>query len=890
MTGERRPYRRVPEVPRKAGDAAREVDRELEFHLEMRTRELEERGLSREAARAEARRRFGDVEAARRRLRSDATRAIRRAGARQGLAEVVRDITYAARGLRANPGYAAIAIGTLALGIGATTAIFSVVNAVLLRPLPYAEPDRLVSVWEVTPEGEDHNVVSPGNYFDWREGARSFGALGAYSYAFTAGVSGGDRPAQVRVAQATPSLLSVLGVGAAVGRVFVEDDAIAGTELVGLLSHGFWQRRFGGDSAAVGQVLTISEQPVRIAGVLPADFRFYEPGIDVMLPLRFDAEARQERRSHRLLVLGRLAAYTDIERAQAELSSVAAGIAERHPEYMEGWDVHVVGYRADLVRGVRASVLVLMSAVALVLLIACANVANLLLARAVSRRREMAVRAALGAGRARLLRQVLTESALLAAIGGVMAVLAVVATLRLLVGFGPPDVPLLENTRVDGGVLLFAGGASLLCTLLFGVLPAAQTAAADLLRPLRDGQGAGGRNPLRTRSVLLVLEVAFSVMLMVGSGLLIRSLVRLHDEDVGFNADLLIAVSLDLPYSRYPARAQQREFYGTLLARVEAIPGVLALAGTTEPPVVGFNNTFSFEIEGRPRPGPNPRQEPASLRPVTSDYFRRVGIPLVAGRAFTARDRADAPPVALINRTMADRLWPRGDAVGSRIRRGEDQPWIEVVGIVGDTRHFGLERPVEPAWYIPYDQAPWDWMSWMTLLVRSDRAEPLALAGAIEQAVWAVDPELPIGRIGLVDEYYAEALARRRFVTFLLGGFAALALLLGGVGLYGVLSYSVARRTREFGVRIALGASPVSVAAGVVREGLVLTSMGLLVGSAAALALSRFLRHLLWGVSPADPVTIASVAVVLLGAAAAACWVPARRATRANPIIALRAG
>ncbi|HUF13155.1 MAG TPA: ABC transporter permease, partial [Longimicrobiales bacterium] len=402
------------------------------------------------------------------------------------------------------------------------------------------------------------------------------------------------------------------------------------------------------------------------------------------------------------------------------------------------------------------------------------------------------------------------------------------------------------------------------------------------------GATSGGRT-LRVRSALLVAEVALSVMLMVGSGLLIRSLIQVQAQSPGFDEENLIAVSLDLPYSKYDGRVPQRAFYTALLDRVRQIPRVIAAVGTTEPPVIGFDNTFSFEIEGRPRPGPNPRQEPATLMPVTPGYFDALDIPLLAGRTFTERDRSDAPPVAMVNRTMAERLWPSGDAVGARVRRDEDQPWIEIVGVVGDTRHHGLEEPVRPAWYFPYEQAPWGWMSWMTLLVRTAGPDPLSHTRALEEAVWSLDRDLPIHRIGLIEDFYADTLARRRFITVLLGGFAALALVLGSIGLYGVLSYSVAGRTREFGVRLALGEAPRSVAAGVLRNGIGLTALGLLLGTAAALALSRFLRSMLWGVAPADPVTLAAVAGVLLCAAALACWLPARRATRADPILALRA-
>lgn len=868
-----------------------ELEAEIRFHLDSRIAELTAEGLERSEAEERAVEEFGDLGRAKRALRELSARTERRVRRREWRSEIIQDVRYGWRKLWAQPGFAVVAILTLALGIGANTAIFSVVHAVLLRPLPYAEPDRLVQIWEVSPDGDDHNVVSSGNYLDWRERATSFEELGAYGWTFGVGLIGDDgEPVHVVGTTMTPSVFRMLGVEALYGRTFTPEEGIRGGGSVVLLSHALWQQRFGGDPEVVSRTLTLEETPYTIVGVLPPEFDFPSPNVAFWLPRQFGEEDRSVRRSHQWRVIGRLRRDATRERAQAELDAVAANLAEEYPEYMEGWGVSVLPFRADLVGSVRPLLLVLLGVVVVVLLIACANLANLLLARAMAREREVAIRGALGAGRGRLVRQFLTESLLVAVLGGGLGVAAIVVGLDALIALAPADIPLLDDTRVDPVVLGYAAGATLLATLLFGLLPALRLTRADLQSSLRaSDERAGGVRHARLRSGLLVAEVALSVVLLVGAGLLVRSFMRLQAVDLGFNPDNLLTVMLDVPRSRYPETPEQVDFYRRLLERVEALPGVLGAAGTAEPPVIGYNNTFSFAIEGRPSGDADGREDPVPLRAVTPGYFRTMGIPVRRGRVIDERDRPDAPEVVVINAALARRHWPAEDPIGQRISfQGPEGPqWWEVVGVVGDTRHFGADRPGVPALYIPQVQKPWGWMSWLTIVARTER-DPMASAAGFRRALGELDARMPIERLTTMNAIYGESEARKRFAAALLGGFAVLALVLGTVGVYGVLSYSVAQRTRDIGVRIALGARRSHVAARIVRQGIALAGIGVVVGIAAALVLSRFLESLVFGITTTDPVTFVGVPILLLIVASLAAYAPARRATRIDPMRALR--
>jgi predicted permease len=870
-------------------DSRTEAEEEIGFHLEMRRRDYAARGMDEEKARTAAEAQFGDVAGVRQELErmGESDRRVRRW--RRWTGEFRQDVRQGARVMRRSPFAFLIVVLTLALGIGATTAMFSVVHGVLLRPLPYAAADALVRVWEVTPRGEDHNVVSAGNYEDWRTRARSFRALGAHRLPYGVALTGDGEPEQVLVSDLTPSVLEALGTSAQVGRVFTAEDAHTDARVV-LLSHGAWQRRFGGSPGALGRALTLNEIPHTIVGVMPAEFDF-APAAELFRPVRATEIDPNERRSHNWLVIGRLAEGVTVAAAQAEMRELAAAIARDHPEHMTGWSVNVTPLHGDMVSEVRPLLLVLLGGVVLVLLVACGNVANLLLARALTRTQEMSVRAALGAGRSRLLRQVLAESLLLALAGGVAGVILARVFLDVFVSLAPGDIPRLDAVALDGTTLLFAAGAALVSTLLAGMLPALRLARSDLQSTLRASDvRAGGVAHGRLRSTLLVGEVTLSLILLAGAGLLVRSSMQLSRIDYGYDTSELAAVMLDLPRARYATTEAHREFYARLIEQVRTVPGVLDVSGTSEPPAVGYEMTFSFAIEGRPSTNASGREDPQSLHVVANDYFRTMRIPLVSGRAFDERDRSDAPAVIIINQALARRHWPGEDPVGRRISfAGSSGPWLEIVGVAGDTRMRAADQPPVPAMYLPHAQKTWTWMSWLSLMIRPQPGvRPESLRDGVAGSLARLDSELPIQRFVPVDTLYGESLARRRFAMLMMVAFAGAATLLGIIGMYGVLAYMVAQRRRDIGIRIALGASSASVVGGVVRHALVLAGIGIVLGGAGALALTRLLRGLLYEVSPTDPWTLFGVALLVAFIAALAAWIPARRAARVSAVSVMR--
>ena len=810
------------------------------------------------------------------------------------LTELRQDVRYGARLLVRSPGFTLVAAVTLMLAIGATTAIFSVVRAVLLKPLPYPEPDRIVFVWEVSPRGETRNVVSPGNVHDWRERADVFEALGATTSLIDVAVTGGDEPIKIESASMTPSMLKVLGMPVAMGRGFSDEDGAENAPPLALLAHGFWQRRFGGDPGAVGRTIRINDRPVTIAGVLPPAFAFPSPEVDVITNLRFDAGDRDERRSHNFTVLARLKPGISPDAADAAMDAIAAGLAREHPQHMTGWSVNVVRAHDDAVRHVRPLLLVLTAVVAVVLLIGCANLANLQLVRASRRYQELAVRAAIGAGRGRMFRQLLAESTLLVLAGGIAGVGLAAASLRVIVASAPGDIPFMDRVTFDAGVLAVAAAVTIACALLVGLAPALRVARADLRPILQAARMRTDRSQQRLRYGLVVAQVALSLVLVVGAGLFVRSFWNLSQVEHGFDPQGVLTVALDLPRARYQDQASQLTFYEQLLERLNAVPGVAAAGGTT-----GFlgpggglaGMTFSYAIEGRPSSNPSGREDPVPLQGVTRGYFETMRIPVVGGRGFTDADRGDAPRVVLINQALARRYWPEGGAVGARINfRPGQMPWREIVGVVADTRDAGRAVDAAPTIYVPFTQREenWGWMSWQTLVVRAAAGNALDLVPDVRTAVRAVDSNLPLLEVSTVERELAETEGRRRMAAGLLGAFAILALVLGTVGVYGVMSFTVAEQRQEIGIRLALGARPASVAAGVVRRGLFFAGSGALVGLGVAAATTRALESLLYEVPAIDPATFVSMAVLLLIVAAAAAWFPARRAMRVDPISALR--
>lgn len=807
------------------------------------------------------------------------------------LTEFADDLRYGARLLRRQPGFTTVALLTLALAIGATTAVFSVARGVLLRPLPYPSPQEIVLVWEVNPDGTERNVVSAGNYLDWRDRARSFSAIGAMSHTFDVALVGSGDPQKLTVARITPAVLDVLRVRPALGRAFEAADGLENAPNLALLSHRFWRDRFGADPGIAGRVLTIDGVSIEVAGVMPDGFDFPSPEVDALYNMRLSEAHRDERRSHNFLVIARLAEDVGLGQANAEMQAIAARIAGEHPADMQGWGVNVVGLHGDTVRAVRPLILALGGVVVAVLLIACANLANLQLARAARRGHEIAVRAAIGANRARVFRQMLTETLLLAAAGGALGLAVAAGAVRALVAAAPPGIPYLERIGLDGAVLAAAAAVTLFTAVAMGLAPALRAGRTDLRGALQATRIRPDRAQQRLRQALVVAQVSLALVLLVGAGLFMRSFSALNRVDPGFDPSGVLTVSIDLPRARYGDQAAQRQFYQQVIERLSANPRVERAAGTTAVPGTGASMTFSFAIEGRPPSNPNGRETAVPLQGVTGDYFAAMRIPIVAGRAFDDRDHPDAAPKIIINEALARRHWPDGNAVGSRINfRPGQMPWAEIVGVAGDTRDEGLAAEAPPTIYVPFAQraANWGWMTWQTLVVRARDDAAESLVPDVRNAIWAVDPNLPLLDVATVEDRLAENEARRRLAGVLVGTFAMIALLLGTIGIHGVMSYSVAEQRQEIGVRIALGAVPRAVARRVVARGTALAAGGIAIGLAAAALLTRGLETLLYGVTPLDTPTYAATSLLLLGVAALAAWLPARRASRIDPIVVLR--
>jgi len=869
-------------------DPRSESDAELDFHLEMRARDYMRQGMDEREAWAAARARLGDVDSLRREMGDLAVRRSRSEHRREWLSDLRQDLRYGLRTLLRAPAFAGMSVLTLALGIGATTAIFSLVWAVLLAPLPYVAPDRLVRLWETTPRGGERNVVSGGNVSDWQERARSFTVLGAHTAPSWATLTGLGDAARVSVTDVQPQALAALSVAPILGRSFGDRDAIEGD--VVLVSHAFWQSRLGEDGAAVGRRVVINDLPYTVVGVMPPGFTFPGDAVDFWRPLTDARVDPTNRTSHNYQVVARLSDGATVESANTEMVGLAAQIAMEHPAEMTGWSARVVPLHGDLVREVRALFWLLLGGVGAVLLITCANIANLLLARAVDRQREMALRGALGAGRGRLLRQLLTESVLLTVLGGGGALVLAPMFLDGLVAAAPVDVPLLDRAVIDGRMLAFAAAAALSCALLFGLAPALRLARVDLERTLRSGRDASPGGHMRLRGGLLVGQVAMSVMLLVGAGLFVRSFRVLQDTDLGFEPDGLMLMYVDLPQARYPSTTEQTAAYDEILRRAAAIPGAASVAGSSQPPGSGGGMTFSFAIEGRVASNPTGREDDETLHAVTPGYFETVGLDMVSGRPFDEGDGADGTPVVILNERLARKHFPDGDAVGHRIAfRVGETPWLEIVGVVEDARMESPDVAPRAAIFVPFAQKGWPWLTWMTVVARSGPGvTPTALADPLRQVLRDVDPDIPPEGMRTVAEAFRENTARRTFTMSLVSGFGLLALVLSIVGLYGLISYSVAREQREIGVRIALGAHPGDVVGRVLHRSLALTGVGALLGLGSAAAMSRLVESLLFGVSPVDATTYGAVTALMATVALVTTALPALRAARTDPVEAIR--
>jgi len=796
---------------------------------------------------------------------------------------LIQDLRYAARTLRKSPGFTLVAVLTLALGIGATTAIFSVVDGVLLRPLPYAAPDRLVVVWESNRRGALHNVVNPGNFLDWQERARSFADMGIFTWA---GLTlTGDRPEHVQGVAVSTNLLGVLGVHPLLGRTFVAADADSGGPRTIVLSYGLWARRFGADTAVVGRSVAVAGGFARVVGVMPPFFRplFHE---DYWEPFRLTPQMRQ-RSGRYTVVVARLNDGVGVPQAQAEMTVIAHGLERDYPKFNTGWGATVVPLTEQVVGEARRPLLVLLGAVTMVLLIACANVGNLLLARAAARKREVAVRSALGASRGRLGRLWVVECLLLSGTGAALGVVFASWGVALLRVLAPSGAPRLDDVSVDGRVLAFTAGVALFSALLLAVATVRSAAGREPAGALRAAEGrvTSGRAARRFRGGLVAAQVSLALVLLVGAGLLVRSLARLLAVDPGFDPAHVATTHIALPELTYPQPDRQAAFWNQLLERLRARPGIQVAGVVTFLPLAGLGAATGFTVVGQPPPAPG-RGPTTDIRIADPGFFRAMRIPLLRGRLFTSADAPGATEVAVVNETLARRTWPGEDPIGKRVKVSWAHPDAEVtiVGVVGDVRYQGLDAIVRPALYYDVDQEP---SSEMNVVLRST-AMPAALAGELRAIVRELDAELPVAEVTTMHETVAESTLSRRFPMQLLALFAGLALLLAAIGIYGVLAYTVRLRTREIGVRLALGARPESVVRMIVATGLAYVLAGVAVGGVIALTASSVLRGLLYGTGPADAATYLVVTVLLVAVALLASWLPARRVAKVDPVVALR--
>jgi predicted permease len=804
---------------------------------------------------------------------------------------LIQDARYALRQLRKNPAFTAVAVLTLALGIGANTAIFSVVNAVLLRPLPYKNDSRLVVILN-----KGRNPVAPANFIDWRSQSQSFSHMGAAEY-WTPNLTGTDNPEKLWALHITPDIFPMLGVDPLLGRVFLPEEQEAGKEHEVVLSYSLWQSHFAGDPEIIGRSVALSGETYTVVGVMPRDFKFapfWATKAELWTPLALGSRLA-DRGGSSLRVFARLKPGVSLEQAQAEMFGITSRMEREFPGTNQ--DMHVVSLREKVVGNIRPALLVLLGAVGFVLLIACANVSHMLLARAAARREEVALRTALGAGRWEMLRQFLTESVALAFMGGCAGLLLAVWGVRVLLALSPEGIPRAETVRVDGHVLLFALGISLVTGLGFGIVPAWKATAVNLSDVLKEGERGSseglGRN--RLRGLLIASEFALAVVLLAGAGLMVRTFFALQHVDPGFDPQGVVSMVVGVAGTEQAAAGHTGNFYREVLQKVSAVPGVEFASGINHLPLAGDEWGFPFHIEGRPpeRPG---EDLVATYRVVFPGYFQTMQIPILRGRDVTDADNLRSPGVIVINEYLAHRYWPGEDAIGKRITfddPAKNPSWLTVVGVAKNTARSNWVSPPEEEVFLPYLQnrayldTPSPPFAYLTLVVRASR-DPAALAPDIRKAIRSLDKNIPISEIQTMNLVVAEANGQSRFYMVLLGAFAAIALILAGVGIYGVMSYSVSRRTHEIGVRMALGAQGRDVLRLVVFQGIIQAMAGIAVGLAGALALSRLMAGLLYGTRPTDPTTFVAAVLVLGGVAVAASYIPARRASKVDPMVALR--
>lgn len=801
---------------------------------------------------------------------------------------LLSDVRYAIRNLIKRPGFTAIAVITLAIGIGVNTAIFSFINALLLKPLPFPDLDRIVAVWERVPSrGVERNEVTVADYLDWRAQNKTFEQLGIYRW-WSTNLTGADSPERVQGFQVTTNFLDIVGVKPLMGRGFSVEESEPGKDAVALLTYSLWQRRFGADPNIVNKTISTNGTARIVIGVMPPEFN-YPKGAEIYSPLAITAELARSRLNQSYLGIGRLKPGVSIQAAQADMDHIAGQLQKQYPESNTGRNVVIYPILQDTVRMYATGLWVMMVAVGFVLLIGCANVANLMLGRATGRQREIALRAALGASRIRIVRLLLTESIVLGLVGGALGVLVGYWGIDLIRTANPGEAARFaagwNHLGINFPVLIFTLLLSVLSGVLFGLAPAWQLSRPDLNKALKEGGRQASSGSQRLRGLLVVSEIALSLMLLVSAGLLIRSFLQLVKTDPGFNSDNLLTMNLVLPAAKYKDEPLRAAFYSELVRRVEGLPGVESAAAVNHLPLGGSNSSNPFLIEGTPEPPPG-QQFSGRYRVCTPNYFRTMGIAVLKGRGFTEQDKAGSQPVIIVNETLARKYWPNTDPLGKRMRYPgplEQNPWMQVVGVVQDVKHE-LNLPVTPDYYVPHAQDAWQSM----VLVAKTKVEPAAMAAPIRQQVWAIDKDQPVFDVHTMREVQAISLALYSFSSVMLGIFAGVALLLAAIGIYGVMSYTVSQRTQEIGIRMALGARAADVLKLVIRNGMSMAVIGVVAGLAGAFAITRLMASLLFGVSPTDAVTFALVTAGLLVVALLACYIPARRATKVDPLVALR--
>lgn len=856
----------------------RDLKAEIEAHLEEKIDEFIEDGMEPEAARTKALRQFGN----RTQVREDS----RGQWAYASFDEIIQDLRYTVRILTRNPVFTTVSILSLALGIGVNTIVFGAVDQVLLRSLPYSEPNRLFAV---SSRSVNHGIepmqVSAADFYDWRVYSHSFESLSAYS-SWPMNLTNVDEPRRLQSELVSANLFSTLGVNAEIGRTFHSNEDQENGPFVVVISHHLW-RELGASSQIVGHPLTLNGSPATIVGVMPASFAFPTPDVDAWTPLSLSAKNRSNREGRWLSIVGRLSDSASARDASTEMDVITRRLAVAYPASNAGWSATLVPLMEKLIGKTRPILLIVQVAALFLLLITCANLASLLLAKGVSRTREIAVRAALGASRARVFRQLLIESLVLATLGGSLGLALAIPGMEIARKLGEGVIARANELHLDASVALFAVSATMVTALVFGLVPAMQASHADLGAHLGSGTRGTARNVERKRGLLISLEVGIASVLLVGAGLVGESMVRLLSTPSGLRADHLLTIRLTLSRSQYPTNSTQIAFFDQVLTRVRSLPGILAAADISDTPLEGNNPTFEMVVEGSIRRPTDPPVQ-AGLRMISEGYFPTAGIQILKGRDFSPGDRAGVLPVAIINQSMARRYWPGSDPVGRRVRIKEEQQWMTVAGVVPDVKHMGLKEEEGPVIYLPYAQKQQDWLTWTTMVVRT-AGDPLTFVPAVRGAIRELNKSQPLGEVGTLEQVLARSTAIPRFATLIIGVLAGIALLIAVVGTYGLLAYSIAQRFPELAIRLALGASSIHMSWLLLRQAMLRVMVGVASGLASGWFLARWLRSLLFAVQPHDPVIYAAVAAVLVISSLVAVLVPARRVFRINPAAALRA-